>query len=470
VSADQVPVLTALVDASEEAALAAAWAGPARPLRISRRCVDTADLLAAATTGQAVAAVVSAGLPRFDLAVVAQLAEQGVAVVGLCADEAEERRLRMWGAAAVLAPGEGPDAIAEAVLRAAGRRPSPARPRSADRPGDGGPAGSTGGGLSDHRPSRVAPPTAADALDPPVAHTPDRAATGRVVAVWGPAGSPGRTTAAIAVATAWTRSGLRVLLVDADPYAASVALALGIADEIPGLAAACRAAHAGGFDQLALARSACAVEERLLLLSGLPRPERWAEVDPVALDHVLARSRALVDVVVVDCGFGLDGEAGDPYGGLPGRDDATLAALAAADAVLAVCGADPVSVTRLVRSWDALRAAAPDATIAIVANRLRRSAVGGSPEATLTDALDRWIGAAPWGCVPDDPDAFDAAVLTGRPVCDAAPRSRAAAAWTRLAEGLGEALALPGYEAAAAGSTRRRLPRGARRGTRRRAS
>ena len=128
VSHDQVPVLTALVDPSEEAALAAAWAGPGRPVRISRRCVDTADLLAAATTGQASAAVVSAGLPRLDLQAVAHLGAQGVAVVGLCADEAEERRLRMWGAAAVLAPGDGPDAIADAVLRAAGRRPGALSP------------------------------------------------------------------------------------------------------------------------------------------------------------------------------------------------------------------------------------------------------------------------------------------------------------------------------------------------------
>ena len=157
------------------------------------------------------------------------------------------------------------------------------------------------------------------------------------------------------MATAWARSGLRVLLVDADPYAASVALALGIADEIPGLAAACRAAHGGGFDQLALARSACAVEDQLLLLSGLPRSERWAEVDPVALGHVLSRSRALVDVVVVDCGFGLDGEPADPYGGEPRRDDATVAALAEADAVLALCAADPVAITRLVRARDRLR-------------------------------------------------------------------------------------------------------------------
>jgi hypothetical protein len=48
--------------------------------------------------------VVSAGLPRLDLQAVAHLGAQGVAVVGLCVDESEERRLRMWGAAAVLFP------------------------------------------------------------------------------------------------------------------------------------------------------------------------------------------------------------------------------------------------------------------------------------------------------------------------------------------------------------------------------
>ena len=85
--------------------------------------------------------------------------------------------------------------------------------------------------------------------------------------------------------------------------------------------------------------------------------------------------------------------------------------------------------------------------IAVAADPLRRSAVGGRPEVTVAEALDRWIGVTPWACIPDDPAAFDAAVLTGRPLCDAAPHSRATAAWGGLARSLGVALALPGHEA-----------------------
>ena len=46
---------------------------------------------------------------------------------------------------------------------------------------------------------------------------------GRVIAIWGPAGSPGRTTASIALAAELVLLGKRVALVDADTTSAAVA-------------------------------------------------------------------------------------------------------------------------------------------------------------------------------------------------------------------------------------------------------
>ena len=66
---------------------------------------------------------------------------------------------------------------------------------------------------------------------------PSRAA-GRVVAVWGPAGAPGRTTVAIGVADEAARLGVSTLLADADPYGGTVAQTLGLLDESAGLALA----------------------------------------------------------------------------------------------------------------------------------------------------------------------------------------------------------------------------------------
>ena len=112
---------------------------------------------------------------------------------------------------------------------------------------------------------------------------PDR----RIIAVWGPAGAPGRSTIAIELAVELARGGRHVGLVDADTHAPSIALALGLADEGPGFAAACRQADFGRLDAgeltriSALARSIAACE----VLTGLNRPSRWPELSESRVDR-----------------------------------------------------------------------------------------------------------------------------------------------------------------------------------------
>ena len=78
--------------------------------------------------------------------------------------------------------------------------------------------------------------------DPLADEPPPPPGGGRVVAVWGPAGAPGRTTVAVAVAAELAARGRRTTLVDADPYGGAVAQQLGILDEVSGLLAAARLA------------------------------------------------------------------------------------------------------------------------------------------------------------------------------------------------------------------------------------
>ena len=65
-----------------------------------------------------------------------------------------------------------------------------------------------------------------------------------MVAVWGPAGAPGRTTVATGLAAVLATRG-PTMLVDADPYGGSVAQVLGVLDEVSGLLAAARLAGSG---------------------------------------------------------------------------------------------------------------------------------------------------------------------------------------------------------------------------------
>jgi len=78
-----VPVLAAVSGASWEPALVAALEGGTAGLTVVRRCVDLADLLAAAAAGTARVALVSADMRRLDRDALTRLALAQVAVVGL---------------------------------------------------------------------------------------------------------------------------------------------------------------------------------------------------------------------------------------------------------------------------------------------------------------------------------------------------------------------------------------------------
>src|SRR4051794_38358383 len=94
---------------------------------------------------------------------------------------------------------------------------------------------------------------------------------GPVIAVWGPAGSPGRTTVAVGLAGELASRLHPTLLVDADAYGGTVAQSLGILDEISGLLSVARLANQGALDEVSLARSCRRGAHRL---RRLPRPPR----------------------------------------------------------------------------------------------------------------------------------------------------------------------------------------------------
>lgn len=432
-----VPVLLAVTGAAYEDPLVEVL-GRTPALVVVRRCVDLADLLAAAASGTARAALVDAGLRRLDAEAMARLAAARVAVVGLVTpgDEAGERRLRQLGVRAVLAADAGAPAIVEAVHARLGR--PDAASNGVGRVPDSGAGEDTG-------------------------NTGDVGANGRLVAVWGPTGAPGRTTVAVTLAAELARTGLPTLLADADTYGASVGQVLGLLDEAPGLAAAARAANAGGLDVAALARAAREVAPGLRVLTGLSRPDRWPELRPAALSVVWDRARSLAAWTVVDCGFCLEQDEELAYDtAAPRRNGATLATLDAADVVVAVGAADPVGVQRLVRGLPDVRDLAPQAQLRVVVTRVRRGPVGPDPRALLAEALERYAGVRSPVLVPDDPAACDAALRAGRSLTETAPSSPARLVLAGLAAELA-ALAAPNGSGAAAARGRPGRATGARR-------
>ena len=239
---------------------------------------------------------------------------------------------------------------------------------------------------------------------------------GRVVAVWGPAGAPGRTTVSIGLADEAARLGVSTLLADADPYGGTVAQTVGLADETSGLALASRDAVTGRLDTVRLAQRSRQLRPRLRVLTGLSRADRWRELRPAGLPFVLEESRRLSELTVLDCGFCL--EQDEAITG-PQRNGATLVALAAADTVLCVAAADPVGLHRLTRGLDDLRAALPGVVSLIVANRVTSRVASGD----IAVALRRWGGVEAGAHLPADPAALDTAARAGATLAETAPTS-----------------------------------------------
>lgn len=391
-----VPVLLAAPDLPQEPELVSRLTRSGAPVTIVRRCVDSVDLLGAAASGNARAAVVSAGLPRLTRDTVSRLAAAQVRVIGVAldGDDISARTLRALDVAVVTLPGDDLDLTVAALARAV-EDPRPTAWEYSD--------------VSAASPGSIHPP-----------------AVGRLITVWGPTGAPGRTSVAVALADESARAGVPALLVDADTHGGAVAAQLGLLDDVSGIVVACRQADAGTLDPASLAGAARTVDGRLRVLTGITSARRWAELRPAALGRLWEACRDTPGVAIADVGFGLECDEELLHDTRsPRRHAATLTALAAADSVVAVASADPVGIDRLLVGLEDVKRIVPDTPVHVVVTRVRRSVLGGDPEGQVREALRRHAGVTDITCVPDDRAAYDACLRQGRTLAEAAPRSPA---------------------------------------------
>lgn len=239
-----------------------------------------------------------------------------------------------------------------------------------------------------------------------LARPPDRA--GRSIAVASGKGGVGKTWFAITLAHAMARSGLRVLLFDADLGLANVDIQLGLvpaldlgsvvsgaatlSDAIAGFAP-------GGFD----------------VVAGRSGSGSLAALDPVALERILsalAAAAAQYDVVLLDLGAGID------------RSVRRLAAWA--DTMLVVATEEPTSLTDAYAAVKLHAADRPGGDARLVVNQCSTPAAGARTAATLTRACQSFLGRTPplLGTIRRDPHVQDAIrrqslLLTRHPNCPA---------------------------------------------------
>jgi MinD-like ATPase involved in chromosome partitioning or flagellar assembly len=395
-----------------------------------KRCVDLPDLLATATTGQARVAVVSAELPGLDVDSVGHLRGAGVTVVLVTGSAPGPGATDLPGVFEVV-DASGIDALASVLPAAAAE--------AAATDSEGGSGAATGPAEAALRPD------GAGAVGTPEPAAVDR--HGRVVAVWGPTGAPGRTTVAVGVAAELARRGADVLLVDADGYGGAVGQHLGVLDEASGLLGAVRLANAGRLDVARLAACARAVGPRLRVLTGLPRADRWPEVRAVPFDALLDTARRLSACVVLDLGFNLE-QSDQAFGSsAPHRNLMTVSGLDHADEILVVGSADPVGLARLARALVELPEVVPAASTRVVVNRVRSSLGWGEKE--VRAMVEGFVTPASMHFLPDDPAAADRALVAGRPLVETGD-SALRAALSRVVD------SLAGYEGDGASRGRRR--------------
>jgi Flp pilus assembly CpaE family ATPase len=309
-------------------------------LQLHRRCLDVAELLA--LSGLCDVAVVSTDLAGLDADAVLTLQRDGVRVLGV----GPEERGHHLGISTMTVPGQIELDLGEPETETAAVAESP----------------------------------------------------GRLVAVWGPHGAPGRSVLAASVASAWADSGHHVTLVDADPRGGAQAQMFAVLDEVSGLVAACRSANHG--DLAGLAEHAVTVEPGLRLFTGVTRAEMWDQVREAPFQIVLRTVMQTSDTVVVDLG--------------PGLDPQTRHVLTLADDVVVVGRADPVGLARLVRALHELASvrAIASAPPVVVVNQLRSTSVWS--ERDVRQAVERLAGVRPDVFVPADFKTLDTAALRGK--------------------------------------------------------
>ena len=263
------------------------------------------------------------------------------------------------------------------------------------------------------------------------------ASPNRLIAVWGPHGAPGRSTLAVQLAALLAAPDRGVALVDADTHAPALALMLGLTDDGPGIAAACRRAELGLLDGAELSRLSSPVESSggiVDVLVGINRPTRWPELSATRLQAALDACRTWSAVTVVDVAASLEADEeiiSDLDG--PRRNAATLTALRSADRIVAVAAADPLGIARFVRGYAELRAEIGDVPVTVAVNKVRPGPLGIDARGQIRRALDRFSGIRDVHFLPFDQRALDAAALHARPVPDVSGRSAFTAAARALA-------------------------------------
>lgn len=172
---------------------------------------------------------------------------------------------------------------------------------------------------------------------------------GRIIAVWGPGGSVGRSALVRDLAAV----APNVVVVDADTHRPSLSQLYGL-EETSAIVALARHIERGKdpaelIDAVLVELPGRGADKPGRLLAGLNTGERWRELPRVVVERMWEPLAASADAVIVDLSGGMEAR--------PSREDrhaATRSAVEAADVVVHVGAGTPVGLRRFLEHLDAL--------------------------------------------------------------------------------------------------------------------
>lgn len=167
----------------------------------------------------------------------------------------------------------------------------------------------------------------------------------QIFAVWGPHGSPGKSTIALNLAFEISQTK-RTLLVDLDLTAPAQSLLLGINEPAPGLTAVARLIRQGRFNAEELQRLSIQIKHKsskLRLLPGLSTPNRWNEITEDTVIQLFRIAKLDFECIVLDLSSSLEENLITPQSPTT-RNGATRAALTHATQIVTVIKNTKVSL------------------------------------------------------------------------------------------------------------------------------
>ena len=254
---------------------------------------------------------------------------------------------------------------------------------------------------------------------PPASLPPSVAPKGRLIAVWGPKGSPGRTTIAIELSAQLATLEPQTLLIDGDAYGGDVLQLLGVSDELPTIVWAARMAAKEELDAARLMFELRRAGERgPVLLPGITRADLWPEISEYGWGRLLTVARATFEATVCDVGFCLEPQLSLYAASGEARNRIARQTIGEADRVVAVCRAEPVSIKSFLWAYEELKTLVEPDNIVIVANRVRPANQG-----EVSEVLRMHTGKRPVAYLADRPRELERGVLAGKSLAELHPGS-----------------------------------------------